>query len=293
MKKLILLFCVVLSTNANATNMFFSADSVENAIVEFVSPELQTSVATAYETYMNAETGEISDASFVNVCNVGGLNAEQCTEFATSMITNTTASADYRCNAQVSEYNKRVSQPFNQVLRSTSDCNKLSGTEKSRCNKCVNHAGSYEKGRCYIEVLHYFCQSGKNGAYSGCGLRRKNVNVEMNFTCPKNESLWAFSGCCQHGWSHSDKHAPINIYGGQNNCKLPLAENTDWRVGGKFVTDETTKLGEGTGPGRNWNMPLPTSTPWARDGRNSFAHCNPKGIVPSGQTVVFYNDLND
>lgn len=231
-----------------------------------------------------------------NQCNTTINNTIPMTNDSNNLIAVTSESSDnYTCDTTVAKYNQANNvTPYNQLMRSTGNCNKLSGNDKSRCINCVNHAGSYQQGRCYVEVLHYFCQTPNgNNNYSKCGLRRKNVDVENEFTCPKDEKLWAFSGCCQHGGSAGAKHPPINIYGNKNNCNLPLNTNTAWRVGGNFVTDITTGTGEGVDTGRNWYMPKPQSTPWAHDGTTSGAHCNSLKIFTAGQHINKLYDLNN
>ena len=126
--------------------------------------------------------------------------------------------------------NKHTNKDAN-IIRTISGCGKLSGTQQNRCKKCVNHAGTYENGRCFIEILHWFCQGTgwdrqesrscpDNYKYQGCGMIRRYVDAEAPFTCPQEGAL---SGCCQHGGYAGAKHPPFNLDGKnfyEMNCKI-------------------------------------------------------------------------
>ena len=215
------------------------------------------------------------------------------------------------------EFNKASSSgswgcsDFKNVIRSSSMCGntfKSNPTEKARCEKCTNVAGTYENGRCYIEIVGWHCdghgwnaQKNKNPAtcsdankYSGCRIVRKYVDAEKPFTCDmssvvKNSVL---SGCAQHGWSSGDKHPPFNLDGNsyeKMNCSLPLANNTGWRVtytsGSaigltyKGVTKTTT----------DWCMPTTDSIPWNNSNHTGGAkHLKASKVVKCGSSIDYW-----
>ena len=186
------------------------------------------------------------------------------------------------------------------IMRTREGCNKLSGNHKSRCIKCINHAGTYENGRCFVEILHWFCQgtgwSGQdsrscpdNYKYQGCGMIRKYVDAEQPFTCPQEGTL---SGCCQHGGSQGAKHPPFNLDGSkfyEMNCKLPLASNLDWRVA--YSTGSAIRVSGVDQPIRNWCMPSSKSAPWNDYNQKGGAkHC--ATTISGGTTIQQWHTLN-
>ena len=186
------------------------------------------------------------------------------------------------------------------IYRKSNDCNKLSGTEQSRCKKCVAHAGTYENGRCYIEILHWVCREkgwdenetrscNQNHQYKNCGLIRRYADAEQPFTCPKDGIL---SGCCQHGNSSGAKHPPFNIEGGKfthMNCKVPLSSNVDWRV----AYDNGSAIGiKGLSKStRSWCMPSEKSHPWNDENQSGGAkHC--AKTISGGTSLDYWHSLN-
>ncbi|MBR0212032.1 MAG: hypothetical protein IJQ55_00340, partial [Alphaproteobacteria bacterium] len=186
------------------------------------------------------------------------------------------------------------------IYRKSDDCNKLSGTEQSRCKKCVAHAGTYENGRCYIEILHWVCREkgwdenetrscNQNHQYKNCGLIRRYADAEQPFTCPKDGIL---SGCCQHGNSSGAKHPPFNIEGGKfthMNCKVPLSSNVDWRV----AYDNGSAIGiKGLSKStRSWCMPSEKSHPWNDENQSGGAkHC--AKTISGGTSLDYWHSLN-
>ena len=179
------------------------------------------------------------------------------------------------------------------IIRTLSGCNKLSGAQQARCTKCFNHAGTYENGRCFIEILHWFCQGtgwSEQGTrscpdkykYHGCGMIRKYIDAEQLFTCPQEGAI---SGCCQHGGVAGAKHPPFNLDGigfYEMNCKMPLSSNLDWRVAhnnGSAIW--VSGVNHAT---RDWCMPSSNSGPWnSYNHKGDHVHC---ATTISGGTVV-------
>ena len=186
------------------------------------------------------------------------------------------------------------------IIRTISGCNKLSDSHKTRCTKCVKHAGTYENGRCFIEILHWFCQgtgwSGQdprscpdNYKYQGCSMIRKYVDAEQPFTCPQEGAL---SGCCQHGEGTDAEHPPFNIDGDsyyEMNCKMPLSSNLDWRVphsNGSAIL--VSGVNHAT---RNWCMPNSKSGPWnSHNHQGKYKHC--AATISGGTTIQQWHKIN-
>ncbi len=186
------------------------------------------------------------------------------------------------------------------IIRTISGCNKLSGIHQTRCTKCVNHAGTYENGRCFIEILHWFCQgTGWDGQdprscpdnykYQGCGMIRKYVDAEQPFYCPLEGAL---SGCCQHGGSLGSKHPPFNIDGAsfyEMNCKMPLSSNLDWRVvRSNGLSIWVSGVNYAT---RNWCMPNSKAGPWnSHNHQGKYTHCG--ATISGGTTIQQWHKIN-
>lgn len=186
------------------------------------------------------------------------------------------------------------------IYRKSDECNKLSGNDQSRCKKCVAHAGTYENGHCYIEILHWVCREkgwdetetrscNQNNQYKKCGLIRRYADAEQPFTCPKDGVL---SGCCQHGNSSGAKHPPFNIEGKKfthMNCKVPLSSNLDWRV----AYDNGSAIGiKGLNKAtRAWCMPSESSHPWNDKNQSGGAkHC--ARTISGGTSLDYWHSLN-
>jgi len=186
------------------------------------------------------------------------------------------------------------------IIRKTERCNTLSGAEQTRCTKCVKRAGTYENGRCFVEILHWFCQGTgwagqdsrscpENYKYQGCGMIRKYVDVEQPFTCPQEGAL---SGCCQHGDGSGAKHPPFNVDGDgfyEMNCKMPLSSNLDWRVA---YSNGSAIHVTGVKPAiRNWCMPSSKSAPWNDHNQpGGSKHCST--TISGGTTIQKWHTLN-
>ena len=181
--------------------------------------------------------------------------------------------------------------------------------EQARCNKCVNNAGTYEGGRCYVEVVGWAClgkgwpQDNKPNSpapcataanrYQDCHIVRKYVDAEKPFTCDPMTSIAPgktalVSGCGQHGWSAGDKHPPFNLDGpnavGQN-CKLPLSSNMAWRkMYSKGSAIGVTFGGKTVTTGR-WCMPSANSSPWNSSNHSGAAkHLLSSSLMGSGES---------
>lgn len=175
------------------------------------------------------------------------------------------------------------------IIRSSQKCDSLSGTEKTRCKKCMTHVGTYENGKCYIEIVAWTCPErgwtqetsrSCNDAYkyNGCGIIKKYVDVEQPFTCPLQGEI---SGCCHHA---SDTHPPLTIGTtiADVNCKLPLSSNLDWRIA--YDNGSAIGIGGGYPSTREWCMPNAKSHPWNEQNRqNKWTHC---GKTISGGTSL-------
>ena len=186
------------------------------------------------------------------------------------------------------------------IYRKSDECSKLSGDDQNRCKKCVAHAGTYEGGHCYIEILHWVCREkgwdetetrscNQNNQYKKCGLIRRYADAEQPFTCPKDGVL---SGCCQHGNSSGAKHPPFNIEGKKfthMNCKMPLSSNLDWRV----AYDNGSAIGiKGLNKAtRAWCMPSESSHPWNDQNQSGGAkHC--ARTISGGTSLNYWHSLN-
>ena len=157
--------------------------------------------------------------------------------------------------------------------------------QKNRCYNCINKAGTYENGICYVEVIGWAClgkgwnpNSNKNpvpcieaNKYQDCHIVRKYIDVEKPFVCdpasymPGGKAV--LSGCGQHGWSAGDKHPPMNI-GGTNvkqDCALPLSSNMDWRSAYKKGTAIYIYYNGRNIKTSNWCMPSASVGPWNSD----------------------------
>ncbi len=184
------------------------------------------------------------------------------------------------------------------IFRDSPKCNQLSGNDISRCKKCINHAGTYENGRCYIEVLHWVCRdkgwSSNNGRscdinsqYDNCGLIRKYVDAEKPFTCPRDGVL---SGCCQHGNSSGAKHPPVNLSGSKfidMDCKMPLSSNLNWRI----AYTNGSAIGLSGHTTRSWCMPNASLHPWNDANQpGGSKHC--AKTIPGGSSLQYWHSLN-
>ncbi|MDR0967464.1 MAG: hypothetical protein LBL75_01365 [Rickettsiales bacterium] len=107
MKKLLMLFFIVLfaipvfadDVPTDQDNLFFSAENVKGAIVDFVPEKNQEKVANLYEELMNQENGKMSIEKLFLICRAAGFNTyrvdgyNKCAEFIGQMLND--VDADY------------------------------------------------------------------------------------------------------------------------------------------------------------------------------------------------------
>ena len=226
----------------------------------------------------------------------------------------------------IQEHNQYVHNNATKVTQAYVGCNDATGisrtvsgcsaqysnnaTELNRCKNCVNVAGTYENGRCFIEIVAWNC-TGKGwvkttnnplkcaeaNKYHDCRMIHKYVDAERAFTCDAASILGTksalLSGCAQHGCSSGAKHPPFHITGDKvQDCKLPLANNTAWRV--------PYRTGAAVGVVRNganvmttdWCMPAKDSNPWNSSNDNGrFKHlCAP--TLVDGQSISRWHSID-
>lgn len=200
------------------------------------------------------------------------------------------------------------------IMRKKIDCAnnfRTRPTEEARCEKCIDIAGTYENGRCYIEVVGWHCKGhgwnpdaaknpascGNDSRYQGCYIVRKYADAEKPFTCDVSSVIShdvVLSGCAQHGWSSGDKHPVFNLDGEkykQMNCSLPLSNNTDWRV--TYTRQGGSSIGltynGSTKATSNWCMPSVTSIPWNKSNHTGGAtHLKASKVVGGGETIDYW-----
>ena len=272
------------------------APAVEPTNTEHVSGTVTSTQQTIDPNTAAAVGGAAIGAGGISV---GMTGATVAATAATSGATVSYTPSQTSTNSDTMFCDKHTNNDAN-IIRTKSGCGKLSGVQQSRCEKCINHAGTYENGRCFIEVLHWFCQGTgwdrqesrscpDNYKYQGCGMIRKYVDAEQPFTCPKEGAL---SGCCQHGGYAGAKHPPFNLDGKnfyEMNCKMPLSANTGWRVA--YSSGSAIRVTGVDHAIRNWCMPNSKSAPWNDYNQKGGAkHC--ATTISGGTTLQQWHKLN-
>ncbi|MBO4672215.1 MAG: InlB B-repeat-containing protein [Alphaproteobacteria bacterium] len=201
------------------------------------------------------------------------------------------------------------------IVASLKGCSSTYATqaELTKCTTCIENAGTYENGRCYIEIIGWACLgkgwTGKGtpnpipcdaaNRYNDCHIIRKYVDAEKPFVCDPVELMpgkkAVLSGCGRHGWTAGDKHPPMNIGGGgkEQDCKLPLVNNTDWRkmytkgsAIGIVYNGKTTVTA-------NWCMPAANSSPWNnKNHTGNSIHLSPTSLMAGGERKDKWFSLN-
>ncbi len=267
---------------------------------------------------------EISGSGACDVIDNNGIEAwtetlnkqdnEFCDVFVSEFVQNQNSYAGNMDNLDVANGSAYYGcSNYTNIIRDGRVCDKKfasNAREKSRCKNCTAVAGTYENGRCFIEIVAWNC-TGKGwvkttnnplkcaeaNKYHDCRMIHKYVDAERAFTCDAASILGTkralLSGCAQHGCSSGAKHPPFHITGDKGqDCKLPLANNTAWRV--PYTT------GAAVGVVRNganvmttdWCMPAKDSNPWNSSNDNGrFKHlCAP--TLVGGQSISRWHSID-
>ena len=184
--------------------------------------------------------------------------------------------------------------------------------QKRRCETCIDNAGTYEDGRCYVEVIGWACLGkgwnpksttnpvpcSESNKYQDCHIVRKYIDVEKPFVCDPASYMpggtAVLSGCGQHGWGAGSKHPPMNV-GGTNakkDCALPLAANDDWRSAYKKGTAIAISYNGKNIQTANWCMPSASAGPWnSANHKGSAKHLLSSSLMAGGESKDKWLDL--
>ena len=270
--------CVDLTKGLNG---FFVDDNYNNSEIDGWSQEL---------TGQKNEFCDVFVSEFISNHNsyVGGENSVDSNE----------------ANVSSNTYGCSVGKGIIASLQKCNDVYQNDVRQKSRCIKCVNNAGTYESGRCYIEVIGWNCTdkgwpsvknpnyapcSNQSHRYSGCRIIRRYVDAEKPFTCNPDSVIngqnVVLSGCGQHGWSAGDKHPPMHVSGNRNqDCKLPLVDNTDWRKSYRYGEAIGLNYNGKKSNTTNWCMPGAGSSPWNSENHTGGAKHLREPIMSGGES---------
>ena len=237
---------------------------------------------------------------------VGNQQNEFCDVFVSEFVQNHNAYVE-ASGVAGSNNSQSYGCPANNAIDKSYECDGKyphDAYQKNRCYNCINNAGTYEDGRCYVEVIGWAClgkgwnpDSTKNPVpcsesekYQDCHIVRKYIDVEKTFVCdpasymPGGKAV--LSGCGQHGASAGAKHPPMNI-GGTNkaqDCALPLSANTAWRSAYRKGTAIKIIYKGKEIQTSNWCMPSPDAGPWNNKNHQGSGHLSSSSLMSGGKS---------